>query len=181
MRVRQSPHPLFNDAPEARKIMLRVIMLFTLIISGINHVMANDIADDNMTSDLLCPCECAMVISTCDCTTAIQVKKEITLMKESGFSQKQIFSALQAEYGKEILVSPEKTSPLSLWVGGLSVGILLVFTGYIFTKKPKTEVIPDIKKYEQRFEEEYRQFVSELDETEKNIEPFSEDSSKSEE
>lgn len=155
------------------KIMLRVIMLFTLLISGIKPVMA----DDDMTSGLICPCECAMVISTCDCTTAIQVKKEITLMKESGFSEKQIFSALQAEYGKEILVRPEKTSSLSLWAGGVSLSILLVFLGYIFTRKPGKDTIPDTKEYEQRFEEEYRKFVSELDENDKNIEPFSNGSS----
>ncbi len=148
-----------------------VLMLSVLLISGINAVRA-----DGMTSDLICPCECAMVISTCDCTTAIQIKKEIAQMKESGFSEKQVFSALQAEYGKEILVHPEKTSPMSLWVGGVSLSILFVFLGYIFTRKPKMDVIPDIKKYEQRFEEEYRKFVSELDEHEKNIEPFSKDS-----
>lgn len=154
------------------KIMLRVIMLFTLIISGIKPVMA----DDDMTSNLICPCECAMVISTCNCDTAIQVKKEIAQMKESGFSEKQIFSALQAEYGKEILVNPEKTSSVSLWAGGVSLSILFVFLGYIFTRKPNKDTIPDTKKYEQRFEEEYHKFVSELDETDKKIEPFSKDS-----
>ncbi|MDO8726845.1 MAG: cytochrome c-type biogenesis protein CcmH [Candidatus Methanoperedens sp.] len=153
--------------------MLRVIMLFTLLISGIKPVMA----DDDMTSGLICPCECAMVISTCDCTTAIQVKKEITQMKESGFSEKQIFSALQAEYGKEILAHPEKSSSMSLWMGGISLSILFVFVGYIFGRKPRMGVIPDIKKYEQRFEEEYHTFVSELNEPDKNIEPFSKDSS----
>ena len=153
--------------------MLRVIMLFTLLISGIKPVMA----DDDMTSGLLCPCECAMVISTCDCTTAIQVKKEITQMKESGFSEKQIFSALQAEYGKEILANPEKSSSMLLWMGGISLSILFVFVGYIFGRKPRMGVIPDIKKYEQRFEEEYRKFVFELDKPEKIIEPFSKGSS----
>jgi cytochrome c-type biogenesis protein CcmH/NrfF len=105
-----------------------------------------------------------MVISTCDCTTAMQVKKEITQMKESGFSENQIFSALQAEYGREILPHPEKNSSLSLWVGSVSLSLLFVFLGYIFTKKQKMEIIPDIKKYEQRFEDEYHKFVSELDE-----------------
>ncbi|MDL5502795.1 MAG: cytochrome c-type biogenesis protein CcmH, partial [Candidatus Methanoperedens sp.] len=81
--------------------MYRVFMLFVLLLSGINRVQADD-----MTSDLICPCECAMVISSCECTTAIQVKKEITQMKENGFSEKQVFSALQAEYGKEILAPP---------------------------------------------------------------------------
>ncbi len=138
--------------------MFRVIMLFTLLISGIKPVMA----DDDMTSDLICPCECSMVISTCDCATAIQVKKEITQMKENGFSEKQVFSALQAEYGKEILAHPEKTGPLSLWVGGVALSILFVFLGYVFIRKPKLkEAVPDIKKYEQRFEEEYQKFVSE--------------------
>ncbi|MCZ7399182.1 MAG: cytochrome c-type biogenesis protein CcmH [Candidatus Methanoperedens sp.] len=136
--------------------MYRVLMLFVLLISGIKPVMA----DDAMTSGLICPCECAMVISTCDCTTAIQVKKEITQMKENGFSENQIFSALQAEYGKEILVNPEKTGSISLWAGGISLTILFVFLGYIFTRKPKKEIIPDMTRYEQRFEEEYRDFIS---------------------
>ncbi len=133
--------------------------LFILLTSGIYSV----VADEDMTSDLICPCECAMVISTCDCTTAIQVKKEITQMKESGFSETQIFSALQAEYGKEILVPPEKTGSLSLWVGGISLSLLFAFLGYILTKKPKMDIIPDLKKYEHRFEDEYREFVSELE------------------
>ncbi len=134
-------------------------MLFVLLISGIKPAMS----DADMTSDLICPCECAMVISTCDCTTAIQVKKEIVQMKGSGFSEKQIFSALQAEYRNEILVHPEKTSSSSLWMAGVSLSILFVFLGYIFTRKPNKDIIPDIKKYEQRFENEYREFVSELD------------------
>src|SRR5574341_660846 len=129
------------------------------MISGVVPVSAV-LADEDMSSDLLCPCECAMVISTCDCSTAIQVKKEITAMKESGFSETQIFSALQAEYGKEILAHPQKNS-MSLWMGGVSLVILFVFLGYIFTKKPNPEIIPDKNKYEQRFEEEYRKFVSE--------------------
>ncbi len=168
------PASLFNNVSQDEgEKMYRVLMISVLLISGIKPVMA----ERDMTSNLICPCECAMVISTCDCTTAIQVKKEITQMKESGFSEKQIFSALQAEYGKEILVNPEKTSSLSLWMGGVSLSILFVFLGYIFTRKPKQDIIPDIKKYEQRFEDEYHKFVSELDEPEKNIKSFSKGSS----
>ncbi len=39
------------------------------------------------------------------------------------------------------------------------------------------EVIQDIKKYEQRFEEEYRNFVSEIDEPDKNENQVSNDTS----
>ncbi len=172
MRVRGDPHLCLKRLTKMMEKMCRVLMLFVLLISGVNHVMA----EKDMTSDLICPCECAMVISTCDCTTAIQVKKEITQMKENGFSEKQIFSALQAEYGKEILAYPEKTGSILLWAGGISLTILFVFLGYIFTRKPGKDTIPDIKKYEQRFEEEYHKFLSELDEPDKSIEPFSKDS-----
>ncbi|MFZ2412464.1 MAG: cytochrome c-type biogenesis protein CcmH [Candidatus Methanoperedens sp.] len=139
--------------------MHRALMLFVLLISGIYPVHA----EDDMTSDLICPCECAMVISTCDCSTAIQVKKEITQMKENGFSEKQVFSALQAEYGREILAHPEKASSMLLWMGGVSLTILFAFLAYIFTKKPNLEIIPDIKKYEQQFEEEYQKFIIEME------------------
>lgn len=137
--------------------MLKAILLFILLISGIDHGMA----DEDMTSDLICPCECAMILSTCDCTTAIQVKKEIAQMKENGFSEKQIYSALQAEYGNAILVHQEKINSMLFWMAVASLIILFVFLGYIFTRKMKTELIPDIKRYEERFEEEYRKFVSE--------------------
>jgi cytochrome c-type biogenesis protein CcmH/NrfF len=138
--------------------MLKAILIFILLISGIDHGMA----DEDMTSDLICPGECAMVISTCDCTTAIQVKKEIAQMKESSFSEKQIFSALQAEYGNSILVHPEKINSMLFWMSIASLIILFIFLGYIFTRKMKTELIPDIKRYEGRFEEEYSKFVSEM-------------------
>lgn len=155
--------------------MFKIIILF-ILISGISPV----VADGGMVSDLICPCECAMVISTCDCPTAMQVKKEISLMRESGFSEKQISSALQAEYGKGVLVHPEKAVSTSLWVG-VSLAVILGFVGYIFIKKPNLKIIPDKKKYEQQFEEEYRKFVSEFDEPDENPSPFPKGSSKMEE
>ena len=140
------------------------LMLSILLISAIGPALA----DEEMTSDIICPCECAMVISTCDCPIAIQVKKEITRMKDSGFSEKQIFSALQAEYGTGIIAHPEKAISLSLMIAGVSLTILFVFLGYIFSKKTKMDIIPDIKKYGQQFEEEYRNFVSGIDEPDKD-------------
>ena len=137
------------------------IILFIFLVS-LFHQSNTAMADEDMTSHLICPCECAMVILTCDCSTAIQVKKEINQMKESGFSEKQIFSALQAEYGSEILARPEKDNSIPVWLAGILLILIFVFLGYIMTKKPNPDIIPviDKKKYEQRFEEEYRKFVS---------------------
>ncbi len=143
--------------------MFRITMLF-ILISGIFSVYPA-MADEDMTSHLICPCECAMVISTCDCATAVQVKNEIAQMKDTGFSEKQIFSALQTEYGKEILAHPQKDS-LPLWVAGISVGVIAVALGFVLIRKPKTDIVsvPDKEKYEKQFEEEYRKFVSEMEE-----------------
>lgn len=121
------------------------------------------LADDDMNSELICPCECAMILSTCECTTAIQVKKEITQMKETGFSEKQIFSTLLAEYGKDIIAHPKQINSMLLSMAVASLIILFVILGYIFTRKKKAKIIPDIKKYEEHFEEEYNNFVSKME------------------
>lgn len=145
-----------NISPIWKRGQIPIVLLFIFLISGIDHVRA----EDEMTSELICPCECAMILSTCDCTTAIQVKKEITQMKDNGFSEKQIISALQAEYGREIL-HQEKIDYMILGMGAASLIILCIVLGYIFTRKTKTKIIPDSKRYEEQFEEEYRKFVSE--------------------
>ena len=103
---------------------IKIIILF-ILVSWIVPVNA----EEDMTTHLICPCECAMVISTCDCSTAVQIKKEINSMNEAGFSEKQIFSALQAEYGKEILAHPEKDSSISSWMGVIYLAFTLVFLG----------------------------------------------------
>ncbi len=137
---------------------LLVSTLFILLISGSHVAEAGD-----MTSSLICPCECAMIISTCDCPTAIQVKKEISSMKENGFSEKQIYSALQAQYGN--IIAHPKENPTPLWVAGIPLAIVLVLIGYALNKKPDPDIVPDMEKYEKQFEEEYRKFVSEFDES----------------
>lgn len=138
--------------------MFRAILLFVLLLPSINTISAGE----DMTSSLICPCECAMIISTCDCPTAIQVKKEISSMKENGFSETQIYSALQAEY--EGIIAHPKEKPTPLWVAGIPLAIVLVFVGYALNKKPNPAIIPDEVKYEKQFEEEYQKFVSELEE-----------------
>ena len=148
-----------NSSTNRKRVKPHIVLLFIFLISGIDHVLA----DDELASELICPCECAMILSTCECTTAIQVKKEITQMKENGFSEKQIFSTLKSEYGKDIIAHPKKIDTMLLSMASGSLIILFVILGYIFTRKKKTKLIPDIKRYEERFEEEYNNFVSEME------------------
>ncbi|MCX9014517.1 MAG: cytochrome c-type biogenesis protein CcmH [Candidatus Methanoperedens sp.] len=125
------------------------------------------LAGEDITPHLVCPCECAMIISTCDCPTAQRVKNEITQMKNSGFSDKQVYSAMQAGYGDGIIAHPGKMNNTSLWIAGVLSVLFLIFIGYIVARKPNPAIIPipGREKYEGQFEEEYRNFVSELEET----------------
>lgn len=138
-----------------------MILLLSLLLTAVSIHTA--IAKEDTA--LICPCECAMALSACDCPTAIQIKKEMLQMEGTGFSEKQIISALQAEYGSEVLVYPEKKDPLQLWIAGILLVPVLMFLGYILARKQGSGIIPDSEKYERRFEEEYRSFVSEQEET----------------
>ncbi|MCX9012425.1 MAG: cytochrome c-type biogenesis protein CcmH [Candidatus Methanoperedens sp.] len=142
------------------KSVLKAILLFAPLLTAVSIHTA--MAEEDMTP--VCPCECAMVISACDCTTAIQVKKEISQMEGTGFSEKQIISALQAEYGGGILVRPEKKDPSPLWIAGILLVPVLMFLGYILARKPDNGIIPAGEEYERQFEEEYQSFVSKQEE-----------------
>ncbi len=112
--------------------MMNVMLLFSLLLPLVSADMV--MAEEEMTSYLICPCECAMVISTCDCPTSVQIKKEINSMKANGFSEKQIFSALKTEYGNDI-AAQEKNDTASLWVSGVFLSVVLVLLGFFATKK----------------------------------------------
>lgn len=141
--------------------MLTAIILLSLLFPLVSVDMV--MAEEGMTSHLICPCECDMVISTCDCPTSVQIKKEINSMKENGFSEKQIFSALKTEYGNDIAAQENKDTT-SLWVGGVFLSIVLVILGLFMKRKLNPHVLPFYDKYQQRFEEEYRRFVDETEE-----------------
>lgn len=145
-----------------KKAVLKAILVFVLLLAPASTRTV--LAEEDMTSGLMCPCECAMMVSTCDCPTAVQVKKEIAQMKDAGLLEKQIISALQAEYGNGILVYPEEKDPTPLWTAGIPLAFILVFLAYILSRKPDPGIIPDNGKYERQFEEEYRTFVSEMEE-----------------
>lgn len=143
-----------------KKAVLKAILLFALLLTAVS--IHGAMAEEDMT--LVCPCECAMAISACDCPTAVQVKKEISRMGGTGFSEKQIISALQAEYGSGVLVYPEKKDLAPFWIAGILLVPVLMFFGYMLFRKQDSGVIPAGEEYERRFEEEYQSFVSEQEE-----------------
>ncbi|MBE0521797.1 MAG: cytochrome c-type biogenesis protein CcmH [Candidatus Methanoperedenaceae archaeon] len=147
--------------------MIKILPLVSLsgalvfLITSIHPVLA----EEDITRHLICPCECAMIISTCDCPTARQVKNEIMHLTNSGFSERQVYSALQKGYGEGIIAHPDRIGKTSLWIPGILLVIFLIFVGYIVSRKPNPGVIPipGREKYERQFQEEYRNFILELE------------------
>ncbi len=136
--------------------MLIVIIWFTVIFMQGTISLAN--ADEGIASHLICPCECEMLLSTCDCPTAVIVRNEITSMTGNGFSENQIISALVKEYSNDIII-PERKDTAPLWAGSIILLVVLVLVGYFAARKPDPYIIPDSEKYKKQFDEEYRRFV----------------------
>ena len=132
------------------------------LIASIDPVLA----EEDITPHLVCPCECAMIVSTCDCPTAQRVKNEIVHLKSNGFSEKQLYSALKTEYGDGIIAHPDKINNTSLWIPRILSILFFIFIGYVVTRKPNPDIIPfpDREKYNTQFEEEYSTFISEMEE-----------------
>ncbi len=132
-----------------------IILFFLLFIQSPISLAA---VEDGISSHLICPCECGMVLSTCDCPTAIKIQNEISSMKESGFSGTQISSALAREYGDGIIALQKKDFS-SLWAGGIILSVVLVLLGFFAARKPYPRCILSSEEYERRFDEEYRKFL----------------------
>ncbi len=131
--------------------------MISFTLSFIQVPVSSVRADEGVASHLMCPCECEMILSTCDCPTAIIVRDEITSMTDNGFSEKQIFSALVKEYGNVIIIDRKDTA--SLLAGSVILLIVLLLVGYFAARRPDPYVIPDSEKYKKQFEEEYLKFV----------------------
>lgn len=134
-----------------------LIVMISFILSFIQVPVSSVRADEGIASHLMCPCECEMILSTCDCPSAIIVRNEITSMTDHGFSEKQIISALVKEYGNVII--PERKDTTTLLAGSIILLVVLVLVGYFAASKPDPYVIPDSEKYRKQFDEEYLRFV----------------------
>ena len=81
-------------------VVLALFMMFTFV-----PVRADGIVDE-IGANLMCQCGCTMVLSSCDCGTAEQMRGEIRSMIDQGKTKDDIVNYYVGKYGEKVLAAP---------------------------------------------------------------------------
>ncbi|MBI5029252.1 MAG: cytochrome c-type biogenesis protein CcmH [Chloroflexi bacterium] len=80
---------------------LILIFAFTVMPASADGIV------DQIGSNLMCQCGCTMVLSTCDCGTAEQMRGEIRSMLGEGKTKDDILNFYVGKYGDKVLAAPK--------------------------------------------------------------------------
>ena len=170
---------------QSKKVSILLITLFTFFIFSIIPVArAETITVEGLSNELMCTCDCSMVLVNCDCVTAKEMKSEIQERINQGKTKKQITSDFHTTYGDIVLTTSQKIDlELFLWI----FPIIAVVAGTLFIyqlarrKAPYTSEVgapitnpeaeeverevldAEMARYEEIFHEEFRKFKEERD------------------
>lgn len=89
---------------------MRLIRLFVALLFVVAFTAMPALADgivDEIGANLMCQCGCTMVLSTCDCGTADQMRGEIRSMLDQGKTKDDIVSYYIGKYGDKVLAAPK--------------------------------------------------------------------------
>ena len=86
------------------RVFIAAIFFFILTIAP----AFADSALDGVQQNLMCQCGCTMVLSSCECGTAEQMRGEIKTMLGQGQSQQQMLDYYVGKYGEKVLSAPTK-------------------------------------------------------------------------
>lgn len=128
---------------------MNYIRLFSTLILLIAFSASPAFADadsDAVQQNLMCQCGCSMVLISCECGTAEQLRGEIRTMLGEGKSQQQILDYYVGKYGEKVLSAPTKqgfnlTAYITPFVAILVAGgaIYFVLRQWVFRSKPKPD------------------------------------------
>ncbi len=82
------------------------IALAFLIAFTTMPAMAGGIVDE-ISANLMCQCGCTMVLNTCECGTAEQMRGEIKAMLDQGKTKDDILKFYIGKYGDKVLSAPK--------------------------------------------------------------------------
>ncbi len=88
---------------------MRLIRLFVVSSFVVAFTAMPAFADgivDEIGANLMCQCGCTMVLSTCDCGTADQMRGEIRSMVDQGKTKDDIMNYYVGKYGEKVLAAP---------------------------------------------------------------------------
>ncbi len=94
------------------------------------------LTSSEVESELMCTCGCSMVLNTCSCGTADQMRETISGMIREGRTKKQIINTFVLKSGESILSSPPRKGfnliAYGVPIAGLAFGGLLAI---VFVRK----------------------------------------------
>ncbi len=120
------------------KIMIALALLMTFTVAP----AWADSSIDPIQQELMCQCGCTMVLYSCDCGTAEQMRGEIKTMLGEGKNSQQILDYYVGKYGEKVLAAPTKqgfnlTAYITPFVAIVLAGgvILLILRQWVFRSK----------------------------------------------
>jgi cytochrome c-type biogenesis protein CcmH len=144
MQVRLLP-PQRRDAETHTEVTMRFVRILgaVALLIAFNATQAFADADiDAIQQNLMCQCGCTMVLYSCDCGTAEQMRGEIKTMLSEGKTQQQVLDSYVSKYGEKVLAAPTKQGfNLSAYItpfAGIVVAggsVLLVLRRWVFRGK----------------------------------------------
>ncbi len=129
------------------RILIAVALLFAF--TALPALAETDF--DTIQASLMCQCGCTMVVNSCDCGTAEQMRGEIRDMLGKGKSIQQVLDYYVGKYGEKVLAAPTKqgfnlTAYITPFAGIVVAGssVYLVLRQWVFRgRKPGMEGTPD--------------------------------------
>lgn len=155
-------------------LVLGLALLSVLVASA---PVSADVTVSDLENELLCTCGCTMVLETCQCETAPQMRAKIATMIDEGQTKQEILDYFVAQYGEKILAAPTKKGfnlvawilPFAALIGGGGALFFVLRTWVMKGKVPAEETVyqpyetEDGDEYRRRFEEEFERFRQEED------------------
>lgn len=89
-----------------RALVIPIALLLALFLPTTAVYAA--LTSKDIEKELMCQCDCTMVVDVCECETANQIRARITEMIDQGQNKGQIIAYFVNQYGEKILSSPPK-------------------------------------------------------------------------
>ncbi|MBI2954553.1 MAG: cytochrome c-type biogenesis protein CcmH [Chloroflexi bacterium] len=148
------------------------IRSLALIVAGLalfifpTVALADTTQVDAISNELMCQCGCTMVVTSCECSTAAQMREVIQTQLGEGKTKTDILQYFVGQYGEAVLSAPTKEGfNLTAWItpfvgilAGLGLVYLILRAWLHHRRQVVQEVLPrfqaDLNVYNDRIERE---------------------------
>lgn len=131
---------------------IRLVVVLSLVVAFTAMPALADGIVDEISANLMCQCGCTMVLSTCECGTADQLRGEIRSMLDKGKTKDDIVNYYIGKYGDKVLAAPKAEgfnlsayiTPFAVILAGGGILGLIVRQWVIRTRAKPAEVVTTI-------------------------------------